>query len=318
MSDIRGSHRGGGGVLAANRLLTSAERLSFVCLTIGRIVVGLCDLFLAAAMYLVFLLLQGGSTAQHPWWVPRTTLAAALVTSALIILRPFLDVLSMRAVVGYVQNLYTGFLLRLTKGYSEMQWSKFAECNRSELLNHTMYTAREAANSYHCGIDLIAAVVVVAVMTGAIVYQNAEAAFGLVLAILLFYGVHRFLIRSRLQVAGAQRERSVRLLQRSMAELFSSGKEIRTYRNQAFFYDRIREYARSTAVNNLRVTLLPYIARILADQGVVLFFLGVMIAVQVWHGDTRRLLSMLAFYFVLSRRLLPLISQISFLAGHME
>ena len=318
MSDIRGSHRGGGGVLAANRLLTSAERLSFVCLTIGRIVVGLCDLFLAAAMYLVFLLLQGGSTAHHPWWVPRTTLAAALVTSALVILRSFLDVLSMRAVVGYVQNLYTGFLLRLTKGYSEMQWSKFAECNRSELLNHTMYTAREAANSYHCGIDLIAAVVVVAVMTGAIVYQSAEAAFGLVLAVLLFYGVHRFLIRSRLQVAGAQRERSVRLLQRSMAELFSSGKEIRTYRNQAFFYDRIREYARSTAVNNLRVTLLPYIARILADQGVVLFFLGVMIAVQVWHGDTRRLLSMLAFYFVLSRRLLPLISQISFLAGHME
>ena len=109
----------------------------------------------------------------------------------------------MRAVVGYIQNLYTGFLLRLTKGYSEMQWSRFVECNRSELLNHTMYTAREAANSYHCGIDLIAAVAVVAVMTVAIVYQSAEAACGLVLAVLLFYGVHRFLIRNKLQVAGA-------------------------------------------------------------------------------------------------------------------
>ncbi len=318
MSCIKRPHRGGEGLLAAYRLLGSAERISFVCLTIGRIVVGFCDLLLAAAMYLVFLLLQGGSPAHHLSWMPRTTLAAALTASALVVLRSFLDVLSMRAVVGYIQNLYTEFILRLTKGYSEMQWTRFVECNRSELLNHTMYTAREAANSYHCGIDLIAAVAVVAVMTVAIVYQSAEAAGGLVLAVLLFYGVHRFLIRNKLQVAGAERERSVRLLQRSLAELFSSGKEIRTYRNQSFFYDRIREYARSTAGSNLRVTLFPHIARILSDQGVVLLFLGVMVAVQLWHGDTRRLLSILVFYFVLSRRLLPLISQISFLAGHME
>jgi ABC-type bacteriocin/lantibiotic exporter with double-glycine peptidase domain len=318
MNNIKRPRRGGAGVLAAYRLLRSAERLSFVCLTIGRIVVGFCDLLLAAAMYLVFLLLQGGSPVRHLWWVPRTTLTAALVTSALVVLRSFLDVLSMRAVVGYIQNLYTGFLLRLTKGYSEMQWTQFVECNRSELLNHTMYTAREAANFYHCGIDLIAAVAVVAVMTIAIVYQSAEAAVGLVLAVLLFYGVHRFIIRKRLQVAGAQRERSVRLLQRSLAELFSSGKETRTYRNQGFFYERIREYARSAAISNIRVTLLPHIARILSDQGVVLFFLGVMIAIQVWHGDTRRLLSIIVFYFVLSRRLLPLISQISFLSGHID
>ena len=72
------------------------------------------------------------------------------------------------------------------------------------------------------------------------------------------------------------------------------------------------------AVSNRQVALLPLVARILSDQGVVLLFLGVVVAVQLRHGDVRQLLSLLVFYFVLSRRLLPLISQISFTAGQVE
>jgi ABC-type bacteriocin/lantibiotic exporter with double-glycine peptidase domain len=51
---------------------------------------------------------------------------------------------------------------------------------------------------------------------------------------------------------------------------------------------------------------------------VVLLFLGIVVAVQLRHGDVRQLLSLLVFYFVLSRRLLPLISQISLTAGQVE
>jgi ABC-type bacteriocin/lantibiotic exporter with double-glycine peptidase domain len=100
--------------------------------------------------------------------------------------------------------------------------------------------------------------------------------------------------------------------------MFTSGKEIRTYGNHDFFHDRIGEQAGFLGVSNRRVALLPQIARILADQGVVLFFLCIVVAVQVRHGDVRQLLSLLVFYFVLSRRLLPLISQISLMAGQME
>jgi hypothetical protein len=38
----------------------------------------------------------------------------------------------------------------------------------------------------------------------------------------------------------------------------------------------------------------------------------------VRHGDARQLLSLLMFYSVLSRQLLPLINQISFMAGQMK
>ncbi len=75
---------------------------------------------------------------------------------------------------------------------------------------------------------------------------------------------------------------------------------------------------RDPAINHQKVALLPQVARIITDQGVVLLFLCVVIAVELRHGDVRQLLSLLMFYFVLSRRLIPLISQISFMAGQME
>ncbi len=302
----------------AFRLIQRRHRLLFAWLVVERVAVGVCDLLVAGAMYVLFLLLQGGSPPHHFWWTPKTTLVAALITAAMIVLRSALDLWATRRVVGYVQTLYKDFLLRLTDGYSEMRWGSFVECNRSELLNHTVNTARDAAIFYHYSIEMTAAVTVVLIMTVALIYQSPAAACGLGAAVLLFYGVHRFLIRERLQRAAAEREQAQRMLQRRLADVFASGKEIRTYQNQDFFHGRIREQAGSLGVSSRQVALLPLVARILSDQGVVLLFLGVVVAVQLRNGDVRQLLSLLVFYFVLSRRLLPLISQISLTAGQVE
>jgi ABC-type multidrug transport system fused ATPase/permease subunit len=308
----------GEGIRSALCLVGNKQRLSLLWLIAQRVAVGFCDLALAGAMYLLFLLLQGASPAHHRWWTPKTTLWAALVTAALVILRALMDLSSTRSVVGHIQDLYTEILLRLTHGYNEMQWIRVAQRNRSELLNHAMYTAREAANFYHLGVEIIAAAAVVMAMTVALIYRSPAAACGLGIAVIVFYGVHRFLIRKKLQQSASEREQSLRILQRSLADMFSSGKEIRSYGIGAFFRDRISSQARAVAASHQRVALLPQIARILADQGVVLLFLCIVIAVQLRHGDTRQLLSLLVFYFVLSRRLLPLISQISLMAGQME
>ena len=306
------------GICSAVRLLTSGQRLAFTWLIAERTAVGVCDLLLAAAMYFLFLLLQGGSPSHHFWWIPTTTLWAALITSGLVVVRASMDLFSTRSVVVHIQNLYKDFLLRLTHGYSAMRWNRFVERNRSELLNHSIYTAREAANFYHHCIEMTASVAVVAVMTVALVYKSPAAACGLATAVVMFYAVHKFLIRKQLQLAASEREQSLRMLHKSLADMFTSGKEIRTYGNQDFFHHRIGEQAGYLAVSNRRVAFLPQVARILSDQGVVLLFLCIVVAVQLRHGDVRQLLSLLVFYFVLSRRLLPLISQISFIAGQME
>jgi ABC-type multidrug transport system fused ATPase/permease subunit len=302
----------------ALRLAGKRQCLSFLLLLAERVLVGFCDLLLAGAMYLLFLLLQGASPAHHGWWTPKTTLSAAFVTAILLLVRVLLDLFSTRSVVGHIQALYTDILLRLTHGYNNMQWAQFVQRNRSELLNHAMYTAREAANFYHLGIEIIAGIIVIAAMAVALIYQSPTAACGLGVTAAMLYGAHRFLVRRKLQESASEREEALRILQRSLADMFSSGMEMRSYGIEAFFSQRIASRARSAAVSHRRVAFLPQVARIFTDQGVVLLFLCVVIAVQLRHGDVRQLLSLLMFYFVLSRRLIPMISQISLLAGQME
>jgi ABC-type multidrug transport system fused ATPase/permease subunit len=299
-------------------LLNNRQRILFAFLTAARIAVGFCDLALAAAMYLLFLLLQGRDPAHSFWWTPKTILAAALLAAILVVVRACVDVFSSRSVFRHIQNLSVDFLLRLTRGYSEMQWVRFVERNRSELMNHALHTAREAADFYHRCIELTAGVVIVVAMAAAFVYQSATVACGFACALAAFYCVHRLLIRRKVQEAASNREKSLTRLQRKVADLFASGKEVRTYGNQAIFHDRLRREAEGLAASHRRAVFLPQVARILAEQGTILLFLTLIVAVQLRQGDTRQLLSLLAFYFVLSRRLLPLVSQISLIAGQME
>jgi ABC-type multidrug transport system fused ATPase/permease subunit len=269
-------------------------------------------------MYWLFLVLQGRSAGHHLWWTPNTILSAALITTGLVVLRGLVDVGSARASFRQIQNLHTDFLLRLTEGYSQIQWDRFVEWNRSELSGRTLHTTREAADFYLRCIEMTANVAIVAAMTAALMYQSLIAASALGFAVAAFYVGHRFLIRAKLQAAASGRETALRLLQRNLADMFSSGKEIRTYGNQAFFQERVRQQSDRVAANNLHVVFLPQFARIVADQGAVLVFLFIIIAVELRQGDLTRLFSLLVFYFVLSRRLLPLISQLSLLAGQMD
>jgi ABC-type bacteriocin/lantibiotic exporter with double-glycine peptidase domain len=302
----------------ALKLLSGQKRFLFALLIAARMMVGLCDLLVAAEMYFLFLLLQGRAPAHHFWWIPSTSVSAASITAVLVIIRALADLSISRFIFHQIQHLYTYFLLRLTQGYSEMQWSRFVEYNRSELSNHALTTASDAAEFYYRWIEMTAAVGIVVVMAVAVVYKSPVAACWFGIALAASYGLHQFLIRSRLQAAASSREDSLKMLRRNLADMFSSGKEIRTYGNRAFFQDRIQRAARRIAASNVRVVFLPHIARTIADQGAVLVLLTVIIVVQLRNGDTGQLLSLLAFYFVLSRRLLPLISQISFIAGQME
>ena len=294
------------------------QRISLVLLILERVAVGFCDLLVAAAMYLLFLLLQGGSPGRYFWWTPKTALSVAVITTVLVVLRGVMDLISARRVFHQIQNLYTGLLLRLTDGYSQLEWTRFVERNRSELSGHAINTAREAADFYHRCVEMTANIAIVVVMTAALFYRNLTAACVLSLTIAVFYCGHRLLIREKLQVAATSRETSLRMLHRNLADMFSSGKEIRTYGNHAFFQERIRWQAENVASNNVRLWFLPQFALTVADQGAVLLFLAIVIAVQLRQGDARHLLPLLVFYFVLSRRLIPLISQISFVAGQME
>lgn len=299
-------------------LLDRRQRLMLLLSMLERFGVGFCDLLVAAAMYLLFLLLQGQPVAHHSWWTPKTGLSAAVLVLVLVVVRTLMDLVSSRSMFRLVQNLYTGFILQLTEGYSLLQWVRFVERNRSELAGHALYSTREAADFYYRCIEMASSIAIVLVMIAALIYQSPVAACGMGFALAILYGGHRFFFRKKLQEAASNRESSLRLLQRNLADMLSSGKEIRTYGNQDFFQNRVRRQAEQVAASNVRVWFLPQFSRIVSDQGALLVFLGIIIAVQLQQGDVRQLLSLLVFYFVLSRRMLPLISRILLIAGEME
>lgn len=294
------------------------ERFRLLWLTSLRTMVGLLDLLLAGGIYTLFLLLQAHTPAHHFWWAPRTATEAALITACLVISRSFLEIASIHAVVAYVQNRYSSLVLRLTRGYTEMRWTSFIERNRSELLNTTINTAREASFFLHLSIEMTASLLVVGAMAAALVCQSPAAALGVSVVFIAFATVHRFIFREPLRGAAARKEQSFGHLQRHLSDLFSSGKEVRTYANQGFFYKRVGEQSGLLAHESLRLMVLPQVAKVLTDQGVLLLFLAAVVVVELRHGDVNRMISVLVFYFVLSRRLLPLISQISFMASQME
>ncbi len=303
---------------AAIGLLSKPQLVCLVLLTGGRIAVGFFDLALAAAMYLLFVLLQGRAPSHHFAWMPRTVLAASIAAAALVLLRAFSDFASARAVFSQIQTLATDLMLRLTRGYCDMRWSRYVELNRAAFLHTVAHTTREAAEFYHRCVEMIASLVIVLAMTSALVYQSPIAACALAWALAAFYCAHRLIIRRRVRVAAVMREESFAALQQDLSGLFAAGKEIRTYQNHDFFYDRSRREAAKLKTGNLGTVFLPVIARTIADQGTILLFLGFIVTIQLLRGDTRHLLSLLVFYFVLSRRLLPLLSQLSLIAGQME
>ena len=285
---------------------------------LARVAVGVTDLLLAAVIYVLFLRMQGSPILNRHWWSPPTVLSAAIAAGILVVGRSLLDMLSTWLASRQIQGIYKSLMFRLLQAYSEIQWECFVERNRNELVNNVVHTAREAADFYHRWVELTSSVLVVVMMIAALVYQSPAASAGLGILVVLFYALHRKFIGKRLRFAASTRERSIISLQRHIADVFASAKEIRTYLNHKFFVERITEQSDRLSSTNLSVLMLPQIARIVADQGVILLFLCVVVGTQLRHGDTRELLSLLAYYFALSRRLIPLISQIFFIAGQME
>ena len=299
-------------------LLRPAQRVRVLSLVLERITLGICDLLLAGAMYLLFVQLQGGAPQHFRTLLPASTLATTYWTVALVIARLILDLSAAHGVTRFTQDLYAAFSQRLVRGYSELQWNVFVQHNRTEMVKHAMTTAQDAAYSYQIYIEIVSGTVVIAIMAASLLYQSLAVAGGLVLLVSVLYVLHRVVLQTRIREAATVREHSQRLLQRLLTEMFASVREIRVYRNQDFFLRRVQDRLERLGRSNTKLALMPQLSRAFAEQGVVLLFLGIIVWVLMRGGSVQHILSLLLFYFVVSRRMLPLISQIALLHGQMQ
>ncbi len=305
------------------RLIDMRRRVVLLLLTVARIGIGLSDILIASLMYLLFLTLQGNPVPfdTHAWWarfVPVTVFSSVLVTLIVVCSRLLAELVSGYYLARYKESLYKTLLLRLLRGYNSMRWQYFVQRNRSELLKHCTTTAIEAMYAYQLYAEIVSSSIVIVLMVLVLLKKGFAIACmmgGLVLGV---YLLHRYVLRKGLSTAAVERERASRDLQVGLVELFGSAKEVRAYRNFTFFQERIENEVDVLGKTNVTQAFLPQISRGFAEQGVVVLFLIVVLVMAVRNGDIHQLLSLMIFYFILSRRLLPLISMTAMLMGMME
>jgi len=301
------------------QLLTPKDRRHLGLLVAFRTSVGFLDLLMAAAFYLLFLLLQG-----HPLPAAAHLLSGysfvklAAITIAITLLRALAEIFSATALARNTSRLHLDLLGRLLQGYRMLRWESFVARNQSELASIAINTSREAAEYYHRLIELIAASITTLAMTSALFYSSPKAAVLLLLMAAGFYALHRWGLRARLRRAADAKEGALKAANRAVYELLRCAREIRVYGNSKFFEDKTQQEVLRFSRANLRVGLLPLISRTVTDQGIMIVFLIVLIAAFLAGADTGPLVSMLVFFFIITRRMLPLLGQISFIAGQME
>ena len=314
---IRAAHKKNGWQLMT-RLLSPVQRLQASFLIFVRILLGGCDLLLAGAMYLLFVQLQGGSVPDLPGLLPNRPLVTTGWTIALIVTRLVLELWVSYGVTRFTQHLYGELSDRLVRGYSELNWDVFVQRNRSEMVKHALTTAQDGAYSLQIYIEMVSGMITIVIMATSLLYQSVAIAGGMVLLVGVLYVLHRAMLQARIRKASTVREHSQRGLQRLLGETLTSMREVRAYRNHEFFYSRIRERLHQLGDSNTQLAVLPQLSRVIAEQGVVLLFLGIILWVLLHAGNVQHLLSLLLLYFVVSRRMLPLISQVALLYGQLQ
>jgi ABC-type multidrug transport system fused ATPase/permease subunit len=304
-------------------LIDARHRLVLLVLTVARVGIGLSEILIAGLMYLLFLILQGKPVAldAHAWYarfVPVTVISSVLATLVVVCVRLLAELISGYYLARSKESVYKALLLRLLRGYNRLGWRHFVQRNRSELLKHCTTTAIEATYAFQLYSEILSSSIVIVLMVLVLIEKGFAIACmmgGLVLGV---YLLHRYVLRRGLSTAAIERERASRDLQVGLVEVFASAKEIRAYGNYAFFQSRIEKEADILGGTNVTQAFLPLLSRAFAEQGVVILFLSVVLAMALRHGDIQQLLSLMIFYFILSRRLLPLISMTAMLTGMME
>jgi len=304
-------------------LIDQRRRLVLVGLTMIRVAMGIADILIASLMYLLFLILQGNAVPvdRGAWWsrfVPMTVFSAVLATLFAVCSRLGAELVSGYYLARYKEGQYKAFLLRLLRGYHGLRWKDSVQRNRSELLKHCTMTAIQATYAYQLYSEFCSSSVVIVLMVLVLVQKGVRTACLMGALVWGLYLLHRYVLRAGLNSAAIERERAARNLHIGIMEMFGSAKEIRAYGNYAFFEERIGREADVVGKNNVIHVFLPQISRGFAEQGVVVLFLLIVLAIDLRQGDLHQLLSLMIFYFILSRRLLPLMSSTALVLGMLD
>jgi ABC-type multidrug transport system fused ATPase/permease subunit len=281
---------------------------------------GVMDLFMAILLYRFFLLLQGNGNAMR---MPLTHTSLSLSWLALIVLIAFLvrmvgEAGIIRWTNSYRQHLYASFQMNLTRSYLQMNWTDYVMRSRSDLIKCCLTTAQDGAYAYQLITEQLAAAAVVGILTAGCFVMSIVPSLTIMLFLCGLLLIRRTWLQERLRTITSEREVILRKLYLGVSEMFSSAQEIRVYKNAAFFEAKLAEDNHRFCDSNEKLSSLPQISRSFIEQGAMIAFTLTTIVIYRQHINTQYLISMLVFYFVLVRRMLPAVSQLFMALGQLD
>jgi ABC-type bacteriocin/lantibiotic exporter with double-glycine peptidase domain len=306
--------------IQAMRLLDPRQRLAFTGIWLLKTIVGISDLALAGLLYALFLVLQQGhvlhSRSPLDRLLPSSFEGLALCCLAVMVFRLVGDIVSGRWLTGFSQSLYTRFLLSIVDHYAAMPWANYVQRHRSELLKHCLTTSLDAAYTYQLLVELLSSGAVIVCLVGALAWTAPVPAFVIALIIGCLLVAQGQLVRMFLERAAASRESHYRRLQIVVAETLQVQKEIRIYQASAFFRSRIQKHVEEVCAGNATLGNLPQMSRAFVENGAMMAFV-VMFLILHKSSNVAHLISMLIFFSVVARRMLPNIAQVLMITGQL-
>ncbi len=315
------SHRRCSGRLcSAIQQLGRRQRCGLAGILVGKVMLGGMDLFMAILLYRFFLLLQGNWNAMR---LPLTHASPSLSWLASIVLIGFVvrivgETGITRWTNSYRQNLYASFLMNLTRCYLQMNWTDYVKRSRSDLIKCCLTTAQDGAYAYQLITEQMAAAAVVVILMAGCFWMSIVPSLTITLFLCGLLLIRRSWLQERLRTITSEREVILRKLYLGVCDMFSSAQEIRVYNNAGFFEEKLVENNDRFCASNEKLSSFPQISRCFIEQGAMIAFTLTTIVICRQHINTQYLISMLVFYFVLVRRMLPAVSQLFMALGQLD
>jgi ABC-type multidrug transport system fused ATPase/permease subunit len=309
-----------GRICSALRQLDLRQQFGLAGILFGKIMLGVIDLSMAILLYHFFLSLQGNGRALQ---LPFTNISLNLPWLAFTVLVGFLarmvgEVAVIRWTNTYRQRLYASFLMDLTNGFLQMTWTAYVKRNRSDLVKCCLTTAQDGAYAYELITEQLAAAVVVGILIAGCFVMSIVPTLTIILFLCGLLLIHRRWLQKRLRKLTKVREGILRKLYLGVSEMFASAQEIRVYNNIDFFQKKLAADNDRFCESNEKLGSYPQISRSIIEQGTMIAFTLTTIVIYRQHINTQYLISMLVFYFVLVRRMLPAASQLFMAIGQLD
>jgi ABC-type multidrug transport system fused ATPase/permease subunit len=320
MGEVLIAHQKQNNLSAALRQINSRQLWELSAIMAGKVMLGALDLLLAIFLYRFVLLLQGNARALQ-FSVVRVHLNflnMALIVLFGFLVRMFGEAIMIRWMHNYRQALYAHFLTKLSEGYMAVDWITYTAYNRNDLVRYCLTTAQDGAYAYQLIAEQITATAIVGILAIGCFIMGVIPAILLLVFLGCLLLLHRIVFREKLQVASRAREAALGKLQIGFAEMFESAKEIRTYRNFEYFRHRLTVQISELGRNNSTLGTLPQTSRSYIEYGAMVVFTLVTILAYLGKMNVQDLISMLVFYFILARRMLPMVSQLLMSMGQVD